>query len=111
MKKTKELIKFNESQRLKQLDKLKISEKIIETHDERVMKKFDEQVKSWNKINSSLELKKKHNTLFNQQKSYRKRIESLELFQSLQPEDQRKPALSWHLHLREPYISLADIRR
>ena len=32
------------------------------------MKKFDEQVKSWNKINSSLELKKKHNTLFNQQK-------------------------------------------
>ncbi|CAD8059101.1 unnamed protein product [Paramecium primaurelia] len=105
MEKIQKIIKNNEKYAQDQLQKISATEKILKTQHQRALNKHEKQLQVWNELSTkiSTRMKNNSNTLIERQAQYRSRLDSLEMFEELKPEESKNPVITWHQRLRSQY--------
>ncbi|CAD8148504.1 unnamed protein product [Paramecium octaurelia] len=105
MEKIQRIIKNNEKYAQDQLQKISLTEKILKTQHERALNKHEKQLQVWNELSTKISSRVKNtsSTLIQRQAQYRSRLDSLEMFEELKPEESKNPVITWHQRLRSQY--------
>ncbi|CAD8064620.1 unnamed protein product [Paramecium primaurelia] len=105
MEKIQKIIKNNEKNAQNQLQKISVTEKILKNQHERALNKHEKQLQIWNELSTKISSRMKNNqsTLIERQAQYRSRLDSLDMFEELKPEESKNPVITWHQRLRSQY--------
>ncbi|CAD8089542.1 unnamed protein product [Paramecium sonneborni] len=105
MEKIQKIMKKNEKYAQDQLQKISQTEKILKTQHERALNKHEKQIQVWNELSTKISSRMKNNqsTLIERQAKYRSRLDSLDMFEELKPEESKNPVITWHQRLRSQY--------
>ncbi|CAD8068660.1 unnamed protein product [Paramecium sonneborni] len=113
MEKIQKILKNNEKQAQEQLQKISQTEKILKTQHERNLNKHEKQLQVWNELSTKINSRMKINqsTLIERQEKYRSRLDFLEIFEELKPEESKNPVITWHQRLRSQYRPQKTIQK